>query len=150
MRLPGEAEWEFACRAGSHRRFSFGDDDEKLVEFANVSDGSRKEKFPDANTLRGKDGYVFIAPVGQLKPNAFGLYDMHGNVWEWCEDYFGKYSALPKEDNCLQTANQGERRPILRGGAWYVGPGDCRSAKRWLVGIRGRYGSGGFRIVCMP
>jgi formylglycine-generating enzyme required for sulfatase activity len=150
VRLPGEAEWEFACRAGSRSRFSFGDDERRLVEFANVSDESRKDEFPDAKALKGRDGFVFMSPVGQLKPNAFGLYDMHGNAWEWCEDYFGKYSALPKQGNGLQRSNQGEQRPVMRGGAWYVGPGDCRCAKRWLVGIKGRYGSGGFRVVCVP
>ena len=73
-----------------------------------------------------------------MKPNAFGLYDMHGNAWEWCEEFFGRYAALPKRGNALQTVNQGERRPVMRGGAWYVGPGDARCAKRYLVGIKGR------------
>jgi len=150
VRLPSEAEWEYACRAGSQGRFSFGDADEKLVLYANVSDKSRKAEFPSVKAVQGNDGFVFMAPVGQFMPNAFGLYDMHGNAWEWVEDYFGKYSKLPKTNNGLQTVNQGERRPMMRGGAWYLGPGDCRIAKRYVVGIQGRYGSGGFRIVCLP
>jgi formylglycine-generating enzyme required for sulfatase activity len=150
VRLPGEAEWEFACRAGNARRFSFGDDHSRLTEFANVQDDTWAKTFAKSSTIPTKDGHAFSAPVGQFKPNAFGLYDMHGNVWEWCEDYYGKYSALPKQRNAIQTVNQGQARPVMRGGAWYVGPGGCRCANRWLVGIGGRYGSGGFRVVCMP
>ena len=150
VRLPGEAEWEFACRAGSSNRFSFGDDDERLTEFANVADGTWAETFAKSSAIHTKDGHAFSSPVGQFQPNAFGLYDMHGNVWEWVEDYYGKYSALPKSRNGIQTENQGQRRPVMRGGAWYTGPEACRSARRWLVGIGGRYGSGGFRVVCVP
>lgn len=150
VRLPGEAEWEYACRAGSERRFSFGDDHNRLTEFANVADGTWAEKFSRSSAIFNKDGHAFSAPVGQFRPNEFGLYDMHGNVWEWCEDYYGEYSALPEQRNSIQTVNQGQRRPVMRGGAWYVSPGGCRCANRWLVGIGGRYGSGGFRVVCMP
>jgi formylglycine-generating enzyme required for sulfatase activity len=153
VRLPGEAEWEYACRAGSAGRFSCGDDDERLAEFANIADATWKEKLggPNANSIKASDGHAFAAPVGQFKPNRFGVYDMHGNVWEWCDDYFGKYSALPKERNALQTKNQGETRPVLRGGAWYLGPGSCRSAHRYVVGAGpSRYGAAGFRVVVVP
>lgn len=149
VRLPGEAEWEFACRAGSAGRFSFGDDDERLAEFANVADGTAKGKFPDWKGIQPKDGHVFAAPVGQFQPNGFGLYDMHGNVWEFCEDYYGRYSALPKERNQLQTVVQGEVRPVMRGGAYYTGPAACRAANRYVVGLGGRYASGGFRVLCL-
>ncbi len=151
VRLPGEAEWEFACRAGGKGRFCFGDEDEKLAEFANVADASWHERFPNPMAIKAKDGYVFAAPVGQFKPNDFGLYDMHGNVWEWCDDFFGKYSALPKEGNSRQTKSQGEGRPVLRGGSWGLPPGACRSANRYLVGAGpSRYGAAGFRVVCLP
>lgn len=151
VRLPGEAEWEFACRAGSTGRFCFGDDEEKLAEYANVADATWNEKFPNPKAIKAKDGHVFAAPVGQFKPNEFGLYDMHGNVWEWCEDFFGKYSALPKDRNGIQKKNQGQLRPVLRGGAWYLNPGSCRSANRYIVGVgSSRYGAAGFRVVAVP
>ncbi|MBM3997271.1 MAG: hypothetical protein FJ303_24450, partial [Planctomycetes bacterium] len=101
--------------------------------------------------IQASDGHAFAAPVGQFKPNDFGVYDMHGNVWEWCDDYFGKYSALPKEGNARQTKNQGEGRPVLRGGSWGLPPVACRSANRYLVGAGpSRYGAAGFRVVAVP
>jgi formylglycine-generating enzyme required for sulfatase activity len=101
-------------------------------------------------TLNGSDGFPFSAPVGRFKPNPFGLYDMHGNVWEFCEDYYGKYSALPSERNALQTVRQGEIRPVMRGGAWHLTGADCRCANRFIVGSTGRYTTGGFRVLCLP
>ena len=147
VRLPGEAEWEYACRGGGSGRFCFGEGDETLAKYANIADGTRRAMFPESKGVQAEDGNVFAAPVGQYLPNAYGLYDMHGNAWEWCEDFYGKYEALPSGSNGLQTENQGERRPVMRGGAWYTGPEECRSAYRRLVGIAGRYGSGGFRVA---
>jgi formylglycine-generating enzyme required for sulfatase activity len=83
-RLPTEAEWEYACRAGTRTRYYSGDDPESLVAMGNVADATAKATFPDWPTIGGHDGYVYTAPVGQFRPNDFGLYDMHGNVWEWC------------------------------------------------------------------
>jgi formylglycine-generating enzyme required for sulfatase activity len=148
VRLPGDAEWEFACRAGGIGRFCFGDDEEKLAEYANTADAFWNERFPNPRAIKAKDGHVFAATVGQFKPNNFGLYDMHGNVWEWCDDFYGKYAALPKERNQIQTINQGQLRGVMRGGACYANPSDNRCAFRWLVGAgSSRYENGGFRVV---
>jgi formylglycine-generating enzyme required for sulfatase activity len=100
VRLPTEAEWEYACRAGSKTRFSFGDSDSVLGDYAWYGSNSG-----------GK-----TQPVGQKKPNAWGLYDMHGNVWEWCADWFGSYSSGSSTDP--QGAGSGGRR-VVRGGSWH-------------------------------
>jgi formylglycine-generating enzyme required for sulfatase activity len=82
-RLPTEAEWEYACRAGTTTLYYNGDDPEGLTKVGNVADATLKAKFRDwPRTIRASDGYVFTAPVGKFNPNAFGLYDMHGNAWQ--------------------------------------------------------------------
>jgi formylglycine-generating enzyme required for sulfatase activity len=93
----------------------------------------------------------FLEEARQFKPNDFGVYDIHGNVWEWCDDFYEKYSAPPEEWNAFQTKNQGEGRQVLRGGSWGLPPVACRSANRYLVGAGpSRYGAAGFRDMAMP
>ena len=128
-RLPTEAEWEYACRAGTTTRYYNGDDPETLAKVGNVADVTAKARFPDwKGTIKASDGYVFTAPVGQFKPNAFGLYDMHGNAWEWCADWYGEdyYGKSPTDDPTGPDTGDGR---VLRGGSWDSGPHNSRSAK---------------------
>ena len=91
FRLPTEAEWEYACRAGSTTWFQNGDRDEGLKLIANIADRSLAEKFESVKWGRSwDDGFPFTAPVGRFQANPWGLHDMHGNVWEWCQDWYGK------------------------------------------------------------
>ena len=96
-RLPTEAEWEYACRAGTTTRYFSGDDPETLAKVGNVADACLRANLPYANWLlatggaiKASDGYVFTAPVGSFRPNPFGLYDMYGNAWQWCSDRYSK------------------------------------------------------------
>ncbi len=145
-RLPTEAEWEYACRAGTETRYYNGDDPERLVEVGNVADGTAKEKFPDWTTISAKDGYVFTAPVGQFKSNTWGLYDMHGNVWEWCADWYGAdyYEKSPTNDP--PGPSSGASR-VLRGGSWDVRPFNARSAYRYGDAPDNRISNYGFRVA---
>jgi len=117
FRLPTEAQWEYACRAGSTAAYSFGDDATKLKEYAWYSDNT---------TARGER---YAHAVGMKKPDAWGLYDMHGNVYEWCQDYFGHYSSGTQTDPCgLDTVSS----RIDRGGGYGSRALDCRSpARSW-------------------
>jgi formylglycine-generating enzyme required for sulfatase activity len=145
-RLPTEAEWEYACRAGSTTRYHFGDDPEGLAEVGNVADGTAKAKYPAWTTIAAQDGFVNTSPVGRFRPNAWGLYDMHGNVWEWCWDWYGeefyKSSRVDDPSGLLQAS-----RRVERGGGWDDDPRGCRSAPRnWGTPVH-RFGDLGFRLA---
>jgi formylglycine-generating enzyme required for sulfatase activity len=153
--LPTEAEWEYACRAGTTTRFWCGDKDESLKGNANIADASLQAKL-DADAYKvtfqswGDDGFAFTSPVGSFKPNPWGLYDMHGNVGQWCADRNGPYQQSPIKDPNREDYNKdpqkGERR-VVRGGAWSSLPSYCRSACRGAPG----YGcETGFRVVLRP
>jgi formylglycine-generating enzyme required for sulfatase activity len=128
-RLPTEAQWEYACRAGTTTRYYSGDDAETLAQVGNVADGTAKAKFPAWKTIQARDGYVFTSPVGSFRANAFGLYDMHGNAWQWCYDWYDSsyYAKSPVDDPT--GAESGSNR-VLRGGGWDRYAGHCRSANR--------------------
>ncbi len=130
-RLPTEAEWEYSCRAGTTTRFYSGDSDESLAGVANFA---------------GSEGGRMPTPVDQFNPNAFGLYDMHGNVWQWCADWYEKdyYKKSPGQDP--QGPGAGAER-VLRGGSNLYDASGCRSAHRYWFRPSGRIDSFGFRVV---
>jgi formylglycine-generating enzyme required for sulfatase activity len=146
-RLPTEAQWEYACCAGSATRYSTGDDPETLAKVGNVLDATFKAKFPDTKyAIKASDGYVFTAPVGKFMPNGFGLYDMHGNAWQWCADWYGAeyYAASPANDPTGPDSGNG---CVLRGGSWGVWPYFARSATRGRCAPVNRDLSIGFRVA---
>ena len=137
-RLPSEAQWEYACRAGTTTRYYNGDNPEMVTKVGNVADATVNAKFPrwgDAN--KSSDGYVFTAPVGSFHPNAFGLYDMHGNAWEWCADWYdaGYYATSPLDNPA--GPRSGVYR-VMRGCCWAGSAFGARSAQRnaALPGLR--------------
>jgi formylglycine-generating enzyme required for sulfatase activity len=147
-RLPTEAEWEYCCRAGTKTRFWSGDDPESLVKIANTYDKSTSRIQPEwaKFALKGNDGFEFTAPVGSFPPNAFGLYDMHGNVWQWTSDFYAKdYYANSPVDDPQGPATGG--RHVRRGGGWATWSFYCRSSFRNFNTPQSRYYNLGFRVV---
>ncbi len=143
--LPTEAEWEYACRAGTKTRYWCGDRDEDLKGNANVADASLKVKWPEAGWgVPWDDGYPFTAPVGTFQPNPWGLYDMHGQVWQWCADWYGPYEKGSVKDP--KGPGEGTER-VLRGGSCVDASVLSRSASRHR-GDPAFHGSAvGFRVV---
>ena len=134
FRLPTEAEWEYACRAGTSTRFSYGDDpsDSELGETAWYVENSNSSPHP----------------VGQLAPNPWGLFDMHGNVWEWCYDQW-QYAYPGGKSKDFLASEDGWLR-VARGGSWLYSASNCRSANRDDYGPNNRCSDIGFRVVLAP
>ncbi len=128
FRLPSEAEWEYACRAGTTTKYSFGD---------RIS----KENVNFENHYKG------TTEVGRFPANAFGLHDMHGNVWEWCADHWhANYQGAPKDGSAW--VEKGENSRLLRGGSWFSNLDYCRSAYRSHLTPGSRHYGLGFRVAC--
>lgn len=127
-RLPTEAEWEYACRAGSTNLFSFGDD----------------KKAADTFAWTGENSEARTHPVGVKKPNAWGLYDMHGNVWEWCLDWFAPYPPGPVTD---PTGPSASKFKVFKGGGWNQDAEYGRSANRFMMSPSNGIHFVGFRMA---
>ena len=143
-RLPSEAEWEYAARAGSDTLYYFGDDADTLCEHGNVADKSLKERFRYYETANCEDGFVRLAPVGSFKPNAFGLYDVIGNAEEWIADcWHGSYRAAPRVARAWDP--DCSRPKVVRGGAFDAPPEWQRMTFRTMGGDASD--SRGMRVV---
>jgi formylglycine-generating enzyme required for sulfatase activity len=171
--LPTEAQWEYACRAGSSGAFSFGSIDADFSTYANLADESLSRRPNPTGGLQsnitavgGKgikgvllsavyggniicdanfdDRMVAASPVGRYKPNAWGLFDMHGNAAEWTQTIYRPYRSEPDDRNSPTAVG----RRVLRGGSWVDRPKRCRSAFRLAYPSWQRVHNAGFRVVC--
>lgn len=128
VRLPTEAEWEYACRAGASTRYCFGNGEEELSDYAWFDRNSGTKTHP----------------VGTKRPNACGLHDMHGNVWEWCQDWYGAYGSPARVDPIGPASGKGH---VLRGGAWRFNAHSLRCAVRYVSAPDGGRSHVGFRAA---
>jgi len=173
-RLPTEAEWEYACRAGGKTPYCSGNEPDGVYAHGNVADAAIYAVYPQ-DVLRQRtvalkpsegDGHVFTAPAAALEPNAWGLYDMHGNLWEWCGDRYSDRYYHQMLDLARERGSRTDPQPIvdpqgpdttpqhehgdwrsLRGGSWYVAPLQCRSSVRAFAEAADAYSYIGFRVV---
>ena len=146
-RLPTEAEWEYACRAGSTTPFHFGPT--ISTEVANYR-GDRKGYGWDVNALKGVYRHTTVASDHFGFANTFGLCDMHGNVWEWCQDAWRKDYTNQGAERLKKAVLKPEQpvERVARGGSWYSAPEKCRAASRFHFQPNTRHSDLGFRVVC--
>ncbi|MDF1744678.1 MAG: SUMF1/EgtB/PvdO family nonheme iron enzyme [Gimesia sp.] len=152
-RLPTEAEWEYVCRAGSNSLFFHGDDAEALVQYGNIWDRSASLQFQrNYAHLKGvsaQDGFAFTSPVGNYAANAWSVYDMHGNVMEWCSDRYDDdyYKTLEGKVSMDPGGPESGSTRVLRGGNWSLFPQYARAAYRSKLSPSSYSNSIGFRVV---
>lgn len=154
-RLPSEAEWEYAARAGSTSRYFFGDDPHELCRHANGYDQTASGALPgfsEWTPVPCDDGYVNTAPAGAFSPNRFGLYDMHGNAYELVEDcYHDTLDGAPSDGSARGPAHwwtfRACKNHVRRGGSWYGSPADLRAARRLAIPQDVRGTGVGFRVA---
>ena len=145
-RLLTEAEWEYAARAGSTTHFHFGNTETELCTYDNIGDLTAEHLIKGWKVTNCSDGYLYTAPVGSFRPNAFGLYDMHGNVLEWVQDCLNEsYAGAPSDGSAWTTGDCAFR--VLRGGSWGSPASLARSAvrDRWCAGCLSK--NDGFRVA---
>ena len=147
-RLPSEAEWEYAARAGTTTARYWGDSASNQCDYANGGDQTYSQYFPQDIAVNRDcfDGYVFTASAGSFRPNPWGLYDMLGNALQWTADCWNEnYSGAPTNGSAWTSGTCGER--VVRGGSWLSAPGNLRAAHRgWRV-TDNRFGHVGFRLA---
>ena len=161
-RLPTEAEWEYTCRAGTSTFYSFGDKIRNIIHSkANIANVELEKKYPDMvlrqwlidiDKEKG-DKFLTTAPVGSFPSNPWGVNDMHGNVWEWCEDYYNQFTYKNNNKKTVvdplntEKENDIAKLRIVRGGSWFNGPMVVRSAARGFYDAPESAAYIGFRVV---
>jgi formylglycine-generating enzyme required for sulfatase activity len=148
-RLPSEAEREYATRAGTQTVRYWGDSADDSCAYANIADQTFKGTFPDYPAVACSDGHVYTSRTGSFKPNAFGLYDMIGNVWEWVEDCFVDYEKIAPAEGSIVTSDDCPRR-VLRGASWFSNANNARAAQRGRNVPSVRSNLIGFRLARTP
>jgi formylglycine-generating enzyme required for sulfatase activity/predicted Ser/Thr protein kinase len=145
-RLPTASEWEYAAGAGSPSARPWGQQPEAACQDANVADATAATQFPGWKVLPCRDGYVFSSPVGSFAPNAFGLYDALGNVFQWVQDcWHENYQSAPQDGSAWDDGDCGRRE--VRGGSWFTDPAYVRTTYRNRFAVDYRTNSVGFRIA---